>query len=803
MARTDRVFYAFPGRPAALGETINATLDALKNHPDIKKDRVRFTPWNELTIGGNNLIGSILESIDRADVFVCDLTYPNLNVSFELGYAIGRFKRVWVSLDTSIEESEHRFRRTYYNLLGSGYVPYHNSPQLVEAFLNERPYQTLDKTLLGESYRRQIGRQEEPVILYMQPPILTDSVIATKEVLQRSVFASSLVLDDPIENPSPTLEWYAGKLNLADAVLCHLLGNHQVGQLDHNVTCALVSGLSQGFRKSMLMLVQRPFQSPVDYRGLLDLHDTAGECKLAVQKWTDQLSETIPRRRPRRPDSRASSQDNLDLRSLAIGEPVAENERHQIDDYFVETGTFFRALDDPVSIVVGRKGVGKSAQLFAMQAALAADPRNHVCIVKPVGYEIDGLVRVLRSIVNKSERGYLIESLWKFLIYSEIAQSFYHAIQSRPAYLSVSDPDSRLLHYYDSHKVLLDPPFSERLDIALRGLDTIGETEDALNQRTRISELLHTNQLRDLRDILGEVLSKYEKVSILIDNLDAPWGTNVNIDPLSELLWGLLQVLGDIVSEFRINDYWRASANVLLTVFLRSDIFAFIQPTAPEQDKLPVQRIIWDDPEVLKRLIDHRLEFGSQATTDASDIWRQLFPKEVVGIDAWDFVMNTVLPRPRDVVYLMREAIDGAINRGHYAVTEQDFLDARDKYSEYAFRSVQAEDNPHKGMLESIMYEFAGCPKEITRSQIDARFGSAGVNSEDFDFYIDLLCDVNFLAIPTRSGYQYAKHEADRQVRRRVAAQVAKNKNQEESYQVSSAFWQVLQIEQAAGGFLC
>ena len=453
-------------------------------------------------------------------------------------------------------------------------------------------------------------------------------------------------------------------------------------------------------------------------------------------------------------------------------------------------------MDDPVTIVVGRRGVGKSAQLFAMHAALTTDRRNHVCVVKPVGYEIDGLVRVLQSIVNKSERGYLIESLWKFLIYSEMARSIYQLTESRPVHYVPTEAESRLLEYYDNNTTLLDPPFSERLDLTLRSLTNICEIEDAIDQRQRISELLHSSQLRDLRDILGATLSAYERVSILIDNLDAQWGTNRHIDSLSELLWGLLQVLDDVVSQFRISDHWRTAANLHLTVFLRSDIFAFIQPTAPEQDKLPIQRIVWDDPEVLKRLIDQRLEFGSPKTGSAGAIWERLFPSEVVGIPTWQFVIDTVLPRPRDIVYLMREAIDGAINRGHPTVTEQDFLDAREKYSEYAFRSIQAEDDPRKGMLDSIMYEFAGCPMYITRSEIESRFGVAGVSPEDYDFYIDLLCDVNFLAIASNNEYQYAKHEADREIKRRIAFQIAKNNNLEESYQVSSAFWQVLQIEQ-------
>ena len=103
MPKIKRVFYAFPGEPAALNETIDKAITMLKGQSDTKPDRVRFTPWTDMNVGGKRLVDTILRHIDRTDVFACDLTYPNPNVSFELGYAIGRFKRIWISLNASIE----------------------------------------------------------------------------------------------------------------------------------------------------------------------------------------------------------------------------------------------------------------------------------------------------------------------------------------------------------------------------------------------------------------------------------------------------------------------------------------------------------------------------------------------------------------------------------------------------------------------------------------------------------------------------------------------------------------------------
>ena len=794
MAREPRLFYAYPGEPIALGETITNAVEIIKDSPLSKERRVRFTLWQDMAISGKKLVDDILRNIDRSDVFACDLTYLNANVSFELGYAIGRFKRVWISLNSSISDADSQFKRVFFGLTGYGYASYANANELADSFLVSNPFSTSGETILGDVYRRSAALHEDPTIMYLKPPVESDPVIATVDLLHTSIFQDSVILDDPKENPFPTIDWYASHLGSVDAVLCHLLATNQNGHAEHNAKCSLIAGIARGMNKPVLVLAHEPYEAPVDYQGIIRTHSTASICKTILGGWISGLSANISRRRRRRPDPQASSK-SVDLRNLAIGEPVAENERRTIDNYFFETSTYYRAMDDTVTIVVGRRGSGKSAQLYAMEAAFALDRRNHVCVVKPIGYETDGLVRVLQSIIDQSERGYLIESLWKFLIYSELGRSVYNVIRSRPPFHDNTQSETAFVAFCDQRQELFTPPFSERLDIAVRNLMTIDSDQNAIGQRKRVSELLHANQLVTLREHLGAVLADKNKVGILVDNLDGPWGINANVEHLSELLWGLLQVADDIVAEFQKEDHWRKAVGMNLTIFLRSDIFAFIQPTAAEQDKLPIQRIIWERPEVLRSIIEARLEFGNNNPGPAAKTWARLFPEEVVGLPTWDFVINTILPRPRDIIYLMREAIDGAINKGHLTVTAQDLLDARERYSEYVFRSILAEDDPRKQKLEPILYEFAGAPKILPREAINQKFLNASVGPGDHDFYLDLLCDVNFLAIATNDGFRYSRHEADRQTKRRVAMQIARNNGTDEQYQVSSAFWQVLQID--------
>src|SRR5690554_4854086 len=58
--------------------------------------------WEDMEINGRIINKTIFEEIDRSEIFACDLTYINHNVLFELGYAIGRRKKLLIFLNDSV-----------------------------------------------------------------------------------------------------------------------------------------------------------------------------------------------------------------------------------------------------------------------------------------------------------------------------------------------------------------------------------------------------------------------------------------------------------------------------------------------------------------------------------------------------------------------------------------------------------------------------------------------------------------------------------------------------------------------------
>ena len=504
MASRIDIFYAYPSEPPSLGETISQAIKELSTTADFKAHKIRIKPWTDMSITGKRILREITESIDRARIFACDLTYDNLNVAFELGYSVGSLKRVWISLNTSLESAKTDYKRVYGGILPAGYADYVNHQQLAAHLMADHPWTSLNDHLLSNAYKAQAPRSERPTLLYVRPQIETDAVIATIETLRSSFFAEGLLIDDPNEDPSPSLEWYADKVHNVDAVLVHLLATNHRDALRYNVKASFVAGLAHAFRKQLRMLAHTPFESPIDYHHLLSTHDTCEKARLVLAQWLTALEPALPRRRPRRSDEDRQRVAKLDLRFVTVGEHVAENESDTLDGYFSETSTYYEALESQTAILLGRRGTGKTANLFALQTKFSTDRRNLVCVIKPPGYEVDGLVRLFQESMQFAERGYLIESLWKFLIFSELACTVADDISRRPKYQTPSAPEAEFLDYMEPKRPTLCAPFSQRLDSAVRSLIGIGDQEPEA-QRTRISEQLHVRVLHNLRELLGPV----------------------------------------------------------------------------------------------------------------------------------------------------------------------------------------------------------------------------------------------------------------------------------------------------------
>ena len=92
MTPRQQVFVAYPARDPALAAGI---MDAVRNANAVPLP-VIYEPWPFNDVAGNPLVSPILEKIDDSPFVVAGITYLNLNVVYEIGFAIGKSKRAFL-----------------------------------------------------------------------------------------------------------------------------------------------------------------------------------------------------------------------------------------------------------------------------------------------------------------------------------------------------------------------------------------------------------------------------------------------------------------------------------------------------------------------------------------------------------------------------------------------------------------------------------------------------------------------------------------------------------------------------------
>ncbi len=444
------------------------------------------------------------------------------------------------------------------------------------------------------------------------------------------------------------------------------------------------------------------------------------------------------------------------------------------------------------TIFVGRKGTGKTANLLRLTSALKNEPATIVCSIKPAEYEIESIIKLFQVFEEIDAKGHVIESLWKFLLYTEIASVTAEHIQRQLMYTPRTDAEKEFLDFMSRQSEAVSGDFSVRLERAVARLVKAGRKEGIEKTRIGVSEALHAGIFNQLRVLLGKVLAGKTRVAVLIDNLDKPWKKTADIVFLSDLLLGLLATGVHIPAEFARSDSRRQA----VAIFIRGDIFAKIVERASEPDKLAYVRLKWEDPAILLRIIEARYEASHEPGTNPEMMWKTYFCASVAGVPIKTYFGDTILPRPRDIVYLVKEAVSTAVNRNHARVEEEDLLDAEKQYSHYAFDSILVENGITVPQLESLLYEFAGKRMFVMEDEVEQCIKSAGLPTELKESLIDHLIRLTFLGIEVDED-RFVFTEDPKELKRNqiLAAKLARQLKRKRRFKIHSAFHSFLDID--------
>lgn len=777
-------FFAYPSDPPTCGEVITEAIKEINAGGTIE-----IKTWEELQTGGKFIIHEICKEIDQTDLFCADLTGMNPNVLFELGYAIAHKKRIWLVFDTSFSTYKKQFDQ--FRLLTTiGYEEYQNSRQIIDSFYKSQPHRDLEITIFDQLIGPSLQLDGESKLLYLKNRHNTEASVRLTRFLERSKMP--LIVDDPQESQNSTITWYGVNIFSAIGVICHLMHPDREGALQHNIRYAFAAGLAHGMNKPLIMLLEGSSLSPLDYRELLFNYTKAVEALKLFEVWYVQVETDYQQKQLSKKNHISTVKLATELKSLQLGEPIAENEIDQlVYYYFIETVAYNEAVEGKDTVFVGRKGAGKSANFFKLASKLSSDRRNLVCQIKPISYQLQSVADLIRRYKELSIKTYAIESLWKFLIYSELANTIEQDIKQRK-YVELSADENFLLKLMEQNGEMLRQEFSIRLERCVEAL--LKQQESNLSQsietaRMSVSEALHEGILKELRIVLGRLLLNKKRVVVLIDNLDKSWDKNSDLTSLSEFFLGLLSAAKRVSIDFKHEDSRRAAASIGVTIFLRSDIFYKIKEVAREPDKINYSKMNWNDPELLFRVIEERFSALHAGNDPGLNMWHSYFCNTVNGLPIKEYFLKTILLRPRDLIFFVKSAVTIAVNRGHPRVEECDVLEAEKLYSQFALDSLLVEDGVAPGSLEKIVFEFLGSSAVIAYSDIKSIILKAEVPDENVDDVIEHLSMLTFIGLEVKDGeYRFADDPQDNKKNQILARKLCEARNAPPNFKVHPAF---------------
>jgi hypothetical protein len=702
-------FFAFPNQPEQLRATILAAAEIIKTHPDL-----RLQMWPQLPIFGAAIPDTVKAAIEKTDVLVCDITRPNLNVYYEIGYCIGLAKSLAPVINVSFENATSDIQKDgLFDIIGYG--SYENAAGL--AVLLE----TLPTTVLVDLYGKPLNTNQP--IYFLNTYRKTDFVgwiaaaIKDSKVHYRSF--------DPAESSRFSIINALADITASAGVVVPFLEPYVDDSERHNIRAAFTAGLAHGLgRQALLIRYVAAGAAPAatDFREEVEAFNH--EAKVSERVLAFCANTLIAAQAIKRPSAKRSPSA---LQRLSLGATAAENEFRTLEDYFVETAEYLRTARGEVGIVAGRKGSGKTAIFFMARDGFRRQKDAIISDLRPESHQLSLFKSELSKILDAGAFDHTVAGFWYFVVLSEILLSLKSDIDHRaPRRSELMAEAAQFTGELARLGISETGDFTARINrLASYVLDEIKER--AKNNRNltpeELTNIVYRGGVADAKRLLMRHSARFGRLVFLFDNIDKGWATD-GVDQLDvRLVRLLLEALEKVQRDLAVEH-----KEFIFVVFLRNDVFELMVSGTPDKGKAAVIRIDWTDRIKLRQVIQFRLQASLvEKVNNFNELWTRFFVPTVDGQDTFDYFVDHCLMRPRFLIAIIEDAIANAINRGHEKVSEEDCKDAVIQHSNSILNDFGYEIRDVSGASEKVLHSLVGTTEYVTKAEVLERFERANI----------------------------------------------------------------------------
>jgi len=646
-----------------------------------------------------------LDAIEGSSFFAADITQPNFNVTYEIGFAIGRRKPILLiryAPLTAEQQDDYIAKLGIFDTLG--YEKIHNSGQLAPKLLQATDIRPIPIT--GEPSRS-------------SPVYLLDALYKTNEIGQvisrlkktRLRFRSF----DPSEQPRLSPHEAIRDVSQSYGVLLTLVPSRFRDSLFHNLRAAFIAGLAAGLDRVTTILQFGDDPVPLDYRDLVSACYTQAQIDEAIADFAPKVVEAF-----QEPNIKGSSGISS-LGGLNLGAYSAENEFAQLGNYYLETDAFKQALRGETRIIVGRKGSGKSALFFQARDYFRQDRQALVLDLKPDGYQLLEFKDKILSLLERGSFAHTVTAFWQYVLLLEITRKILHDdairhVRDRRLY----EPYQTLREAYGPGESAYQGDFAERVaaltdTVAKRYREMFPESEPGPKSLTgpQITELLYKHDVGELRNKLEIYLSFKSRVWLLFDNIDKGWPPQ-GLSPEDVTIVRCL-----LEATRKLEDQLSHRVDTHAIVFLRQDVYEALVEGTSDRGKEASVRLDWEDPDLLRQLLAKRLAFSAGKEESFEDLWHKICVSHINGEETSQFLIERCLMRPRQLIQLLIRCRGYAVNFGHSRIELEDIEKGLLSYSRDLIRDIGLEIRDITPALEDVMYAFIEAPKQLSGAELE------------------------------------------------------------------------------------
>lgn len=409
----------------------------------------------------------------------------------------------------------------------------------------------------------------------------------------------------------------------------------------------------------------------------------------------------------------------MSLARLYFGKDDAEadvSEGGLLQQGFVRTRAYEEAYSGRKSLIIGRKGSGKSAICYMLQCSPLEGWGT--VLVTPDEISADELRRFELAGITRERSKMLV---WRYVFAVAIAK---HIVSSSST--SSSDTVSALRRFLRENGEVVELTFQEKfwrilerlkasLSLEAFGVKVEGEvggsSAEPPSAGLRIDAQLDTLEKNIMRAWRED--RSISNVMLLVDQVDLVWSNDRNSD---------LMVIGLLLAAKRLQHVFKH--HVRPVVFLRTDIYDLLQ--FPDRDKFRGDEwhINWK-PEGLLDLLHQRARASLGDPIDEESFWAQMFPKAINSEPIKEYLVSRTLMRPRDIIQFANACRDIASTRGQVKrIGTEDVLSALALYSNWKLSDLINEWRINYPFLSDSFAVFSNTSFLISRGKFEKRFAA-------------------------------------------------------------------------------